>query len=66
MMTSAISIGATRKRTGLMPITCSASTSWLMVMVASRAAIAEPDRPAIRMPMMSGENSRVTDSAMPI
>ncbi len=50
--------GDTRKRTGLMPITCRASTSWLMLMVASRAAIAEPERPAIRMPMIIGLNSR--------
>lgn len=43
----------------------SASISWLMAMVDSRAASAEPDLPAIRMPVIRGANSRVTASAMP-
>ena len=58
-------LGTTRKRTGLMPMTRSASISLLIVMVPSRAARAEPERPATRMAVISGANSRVTDSATP-
>ncbi len=65
MISIASSAGATRKRTGSMPITLRASTSWLIAIVLSRAARAEPDRPATRMPMIKGENSRVTARAMP-
>ena len=35
-------------------------------MVPIRAASAEPDRPATRMPVISGENSRTTEKAMPM
>ena len=65
MISMASRLGTTRKRTGLMPITRSASISWLIVMVPSRAASAEPERPATRMPVISGANSRVMPKATP-
>ena len=34
-------------------------------MVPMRAAIADPERPATKMPVINGANSRVTDRAMP-
>ena len=58
--------GTTKNRVGLIPITFSASISWLIFMVPMRAANAEPERPATKMPVINGANSRTTENAMPM
>ena len=63
MMTMAASRGMTRAWNGLTPITCMASTSWVMRMEPISAAKDEAERPASRMAVISTASSRRTDTA---
>jgi hypothetical protein len=60
--------GATRKRSGFTARVTSASICWVMRMVPSSAAIAEPTLPATITPVSTGPSSRTieSDTTVPI